>query len=62
MCFRSYWQMGRGYFGGCGFMQCFEYSSGMRIKGLKINKVVRFPASDRFIPRQIKRSVLGTLN
>ena len=54
--------MGRGYFSGHRFMKCFEYSPGFRIKGLKRNKVVRFPASDSFIPKQIKCRVLGNVD
>lgn len=33
------------------FMKWFEYSPGFRIKELKRNKVVSFPASDRFIQK-----------
>lgn len=49
--FGNFWQMGKGYFSGHRFMKWFEYSPGFRIKELKRIKVVRFPASDRFIQK-----------
>lgn len=49
--FGNFWQMGKGYFSGHRFRKWFEYSPGFRIKELKRNKVVRFPASDRFIQK-----------
>lgn len=44
------------------FMKCYEYSPGIRIKGLKRNKVVGFAASDRFIPKQTRFRVHGTVD
>lgn len=54
--------MGREYFSGQRFMKHWEHSPGVRIKGLKRNKVVSFTASDRFIPKQIKFRVLGNVD
>lgn len=60
----SYWQMGRGYFRDHRFMKCCADSAGIRIKGLKRNKVVRFPVSDRCNPQtnQIQSSWEWRLN
>lgn len=41
---------------------CYECSPGIRIKGLKRNEVMRYPASDRIISKHIKPRVLGNVD